>query len=585
MDPQGTAAPFRGFAETLHGVGQTARKLEKADLLTRYFHPLDDDDLRTAATFLTGAAFPAGDPRQLHVGWSALVEVIQELSGKDDAWLHDAYLRHGDLGDVAEEAFAGGRAAPPLEGALTLQRVRGAFETMAAASGKGSRGAKAAALRDLLAAATPLEAKYLVRIITTDLRVGLKAGLLEEAIAAAFAPAGAGGKPSRRALLPLVRQANMLISQIGEVAVLARAGRLAEARLILFRPFHLMLAETIFAPEEAFVPLRGGEEGSARPLLVEDKYDGIRAQVHLADGRLAIYSRTLDDITASFPDLHEDLRALGTRYIIDGEILAWRGERALAFSLLQQRLRRKDPGRLVDQIPVTLMAFDLLHVDGEELLERPLGERRDRMERLAFRGRVRPSLATIAAAPPDLARRFREARDRGNEGLVAKRLDSPYQPGRRGRQWMKLKEELATLDVVVVAAEHGHGRRAAVLSDVTFAVSDGDRLATIGKAYSGLTDREIAEMTRWFQEHTVRDLGRVKVVQPAVVLEVAFDAVMVSDRHDSGFALRFPRIKRWRADKAAAEINTLDDARRIYERQIVRPRADEATPIGAGGGT
>ncbi len=571
---------FRRFAETLDTVGRTPSKLGKAALLAHYFHELGDDDLRTAATYLTGAAFPAGDPRKLTVGWSALVDVIQSLTGKDDAWLHDAYLRYGDLGDVGEEAFAPPRkhpARPPL----TLASVRDAFERIAAASGKGSRGAKTGALSDLLAAATPLEAKYLVRIITTDLRVGLKSGLLEEAIAAAFAPPAEGGKPNRRALLPLVRQANMLISHIGEVAVMARHGRLAEARLQFHRPFRFMLAETIFAPEEAFTPFRG--VGPLGELLVEDKYDGIRAQVHLAGGGLAIYSRTLDDVGGSFPDLHDDLRAIGHQYIIDGEILAWRGEQALAFSLLQQRLRRKDPGRLIEQIPVTLMVFDLLHLDGEELLDRPLRERRQRLEQLHLAGRVRPSLATIAADPADLGRRFREARNRGNEGLVVKRLDSPYHPGRRGRLWMKLKEELATLDVVVVSVEWGHGKRAKVLSDVTFAVRDGDRLATVGKAYSGLTDKEIAEMTGWFLEHTIRDLGRVKVVRPEIVLEVAFDAVMISDRHDSGFALRFPRIKRWRTDKTADEINTLDDVRQIYDRQIVKPQPDEVAPLGAGG--
>jgi len=585
MEP---SSPFRALAEAMEAVAQTSRKLEKVARLAGYFHTLEDEDLRTACTFLTGAAFPAGDARQLSVGWAALVRVLQELTGADDEALHDAYLRHGDLGEVAEELYPARRTAGPSQ-PLTLARVRAAFETIAAAAGKGSRGLKVATLKDLLGVATPLEAKYLVKIITSDLRVGLKTGLLEEAIAAAFAPAGEGRTADRRALLPPVRRANMLISHVGEVAVLARHGRLAEPALALFHPFHFMLAETIFAPEEAFEPLRGEEERQPA-LLVEDKYDGIRAQVHKGDGRIAIFSRTLDDITGSFPELLPGLEGFADRYIIDGEIVAWRGERPIAFALLQQRLRRKQPGRLVEQVPVVLFVFDLLHLDGADLLTAPLRERRARLVGLRFSGPVRSSSATVAEEPEHLAWRFREARDRGNEGLVVKRLDAAYAPGRRGRQWMKLKEELATLDVAVVAAEHGHGRRALVLSDVTFAVRDGDRLATIGKAYSGLTDREIAELTRWFQAHTTEDLGRVKIVQPAIVLEVAFDAVMESDRHDSGFALRFPRIKRWRHDKAAAEINTLDDVRRIYERQIVRPRAEDEAPdkrpqaLGAGGG-
>ncbi len=574
------SAPFRHLAETLAALAETPRKLEKAARLAAYFHTLGDDDLRTASTFLTGAAFPAGDPRQLTVGWAAIVEVLRDLTRADDQALHDAYLHHGDLGEVAEELLARRGESPAQP--LTLARVRAAFETIAAAAGKGSRGIKVEALRRLLADATPPEAKYLVKIITTDMRVGLKAGLLEDAIAAAFAPDG--NQPpgaGRRALLPQVRRANMLISDIGAVAVLARAGRLAEPGLALFHPFHFMLAETIFSPEEAFTPRRGETVG---PLLVEDKYDGIRAQVHKTDGRVAIFSRTLEEITGSFPDLLPGLEALGGTYIIDGEILAWRGERPLAFSLLQQRLRRRDPGPLIQQIPIVLFVFDLLHLDGTDLLTAPLRERRARLEGLSYSGAVRPSLATLAEDAPPLARRFREARDRGNEGLVIKRLDAGYAPGRRGRQWMKLKEELATLDVVIVAAEHGHGRRAGVLSDVTFAVRSGEGLAVIGKAYSGLTDREIAEMTGWFQEHTREDRGRYKVVEQSLVLEVAFDAVMRSDRHDSGFALRFPRIKRWRREKTPAEINTLDDVRRIFTHQIVRSDAgdDAGEPLAAG---
>jgi len=586
------SAPFRRLAETMEAVARTPRKLEKSALLAEYFHTLDDEDLRIAATYLTGAAFPAGDARQLHVGWGALVDVLRDLTRADDDALDDAYLRHGDLGDVAGELFArrNREPAPPL----TLARVRAVFTEIAAAAGKGSRGYKVDRLRALLAAATPLEAKYLVKIITSDLRVGLKEGLLEEAIAAAFAPAG-----GRRALLPQVRRANMLISHVGEVAVLARHGRLAEPALALHHPFHFMLAETIFAPEEAFEGLPGTDgpptllptgTPALRPtgpaaLLVEDKYDGIRAQVHKGEGRTAIFSRTLDNITGSFPELPPALDGLADRYIVDGEIVAWRGERPIAFALLQQRLRRKDPGRLIEEVPVVFFVFDLLHLDGVDLLTAPLAERRARLEALPLGGPVRRSLADVARAPEDLARRFREARARGNEGLVVKRLDAAYAPGRRGRQWMKLKEELATLDVVVVAAEHGHGRRAGVLSDVTFAVRDGGRLATIGKAYSGLTDREIAEMTRWFKEHTREDLGRVKIVEPTLVLEVAFDAVMRSDRHDSGYALRFPRIKRWRRDKPAAEIDTLEEVRRIYARQVVRPAGEGQTLATRGGST
>ncbi len=330
-----------------------------------------------------------------------------------------------------------------------------------------------------------------------------------------------------------------------------------------------MLADTIFAAAEAFEPVRGEDDGSGPPssLLVEDKYDGVRAQVHFDGSRLAIFSRTLDEVTPSFPELAGELRALGGRYIIDGEIVAWRDDRAIPFTQLQQRLRRKDHTEVMAGVPVVLFAFDLLHLDGDDLLDAPLVERQRRLRALRFGSAVQRANSTVATAPDDLEARFREARARGNEGLVIKRPESRYQPGKRGRQWVKWKEELATLDVVVVAAEQGHGKRAAVLSDVTFAVRDGERLAPIGKAYSGLTDTEIASLTEWFRAHTVVDRGRVKVVEPKIVLEVAFDAVTRSPRHPSGYALRFPRIKRIRDDKTPDEVNTLDDVARIFEHQ------------------
>lgn len=574
---------MRRLAELLEAISGTTSKLQKRDRVAAYLQTLTDDELRIACTYLTGAPFPAGDGRALNVGWSALVDALLAVSGASGEALDAGYLRHGDLGAVAAELLAHKTKAALFSAPLTLVAVDAAFTRMAASSGKGSRQVKLDGMRALFAEASPFEAKYLIRIITSDLRVGLKEGLLEEAIARAF------DRPPED-----VRRANMLVSDIGAVAVMARRDTLREASLALFRPFHFMLAETIFAAEEAFAAAgtRANADGE-RPeapdsLFVEEKYDGIRAQVHHDGTRLAIYTRTLDEITASFPELHAGLRALGREYILDGEIVAWKDGRAIPFASLQQRLRRKDPGGLVETVPVVMFAFDLLHLDGEPLLDRPLTQRRRALQALRFGERVQPALSTVATDPAHLETRFREARDRGNEGLVIKRPDSRYQPGRRGRQWVKWKEELATLDVVVVAAEHGHGKRAGVLSDVTFAVRDGDRLATIGKAYSGLTDVEIVDLTAWFRAHTVRDHGRVKIVEPRIVLEVAFDAVTRSARHDSGYALRFPRIKRIRDDKTADEINTVEDVAEIFERQGSSrggssPKLDRP-PVGAAGG-
>jgi DNA ligase-1 len=408
-----------------------------------------------------------------------------------------------------------------------------------------------------------------------DLRIGLQEGQLEDALARA------AGVPVAQ-----VQWANMLIGDIGETALLARHGRLAEARMRLFHPLKFMLASPIQAPEEIRRSIAGA-------FFVEDKYDGIRGQVHKSGERLAIYSRTLDEITHRFPELHAPLLALPGEFILDGEVLAARDGRILPFKDLQARLGRKTvTDDVLAQAPVILVAYDLLYQDGEVLLEVPLAERRARLERLLgepdkmtrWQGdkvTTERSIDPVALSPPHLVTLslltrcddiaeidplFDAARARGNEGLMVKDPASAYKPGRRGKEWLKVKKALATLDVVVTAVERGYGKRRNVLSDYTFAVrasADDPTLLNVGKAYSGLTDAEIADLTTWFEAHTIKDFGRVRLVEPQIVLEVAFDIVQPSARHKSGYALRFPRIVRIRDDKPVAEIDTLEAVRRL----------------------
>jgi DNA ligase 1 len=544
-----TSALFSTLASTLEDVKNIPGTLGKIDRLARYLATLDEADLRQACTFLTGAAFPPGDPRRLQVGWSAIAGVLKEITGASSDELHAVYLAHGDLGETAYALLQRRPPGPGLfPGALTLESVAAAFAAIAAAQGPSSRRAKQAALRATLLDATPLEAKFLVKILTADLRIGFREGLLLPAIARAF------GRPP-----DTVRQAALLLADTGEVAIRAREGTLDRAALAVGTPFRFMLAGSIATLDEAF-------PGEAPPLLVEDKYDGIRVQAHQRDDRLVLYSRTLEDVTSAYPELTAPLRALGRTYILDGEIVAWQGDRPLPFAELQKRLGRLIPGSVAEEVPVVLMVFDLLHLDGQDLLHASLMERRAALQRLPWNSAVRMSGGVIAASPSEAESCYRRAREAGHEGIVLKRRDAPYQPGRRGRLWVKWKPGLASLDVVVVAAEYGHGKRARVLSDYTFAIRAGDQLMTIGKAYSGLTDAEIGRLTAWFLEHTVEDLGRVRLVEPRIVLEVAFDRIMQSDRHTSGYALRFPRILRIREDKRPEEINTLEEVRTLFLR-------------------
>ena len=356
---------------------------------------------------------------------------------------------------------------------------------------------------------------------------------------------------------------------IGETAGAARDGRLSQIRFRLFHPIGFMLASPIEDP---------GEIAEELPLYaVEDKFDGIRAHVHKEGARVALFSRTLDEVTPQFPEVAARLGRSHGVFLLDGEIVAWRqapgqegsGEagRPDSFFKLQRRLGRKSPDpELLAEIPAVFIAFDCLFYDGETLFEKPWKDRRGILEAIALSGGVQISEVSSAATPAELEMLFDAARARGNEGLVLKRRDSLYQAGKRGRAWRKWKKATATLDVVVTAVEQGHGKRAGMLSDYTFAVRDGDRFVNIGKAYSGLSDEEIRTLGNHFRKITIARYGPVRAVAPEVVIEVAFDTIQKSNRHKSGFALRFPRIVRLRPDKKPADANTLQDVQELFER-------------------
>jgi len=302
---------------------------------------------------------------------------------------------------------------------------------------------------------------------------------------------------------------------------------------------------------------------------VEDKFDGIRAHAHKDGPRVALFSRTLDEVTPQFPEIAAALgRGEGT-WLLDGEIVAWRegDRRPDSFFKLQRRLGRKAPEpELLAEIPTAFVAYDCLAAGGRPLFEAPWTERRAALEEIGAAAGIVVSEVAAASTAAELEALFVRARGRGNEGLVLKRRESAYQAGKRGRAWRKWKKALATLDVVVTAVEQGHGKRAGMLSDYTFAVRDGERLVNIGKAYSGLTDEEIRRLGTRFRRETIERYGPVRAVQPTLVIEVSFDSIQKSARHKSGFALRFPRIVRIREDKPVAEITTLDDVRELYAR-------------------
>jgi len=538
------------MAQTAEAIGATTKKLEKAALLGEYFQSLNDADLARAARYFAGHQFPLNDARTTNVGGSIIAESLANATGFSMEELAPLYVRLGDAGDAAYEAMKeSGRdyQLPSITLAETESLITRLSET------KGTRN-KTALLTTLLRQATPLEAKYLIKLLVSDLRIGLREGLVEDAIARVFGQS-----------LAAVSHANMLLGDLGETALRARANDLHEVGMRLFHPLKFMLATP--ATDLADIARTMPDE-----YFVEDKFDGIRAQAHVSGDQVAIYSRTMDEITHRFPELLEPLLKLPGDVVIDGEIVPSRDSEILPFSELQKRLGRKTVSSdLLKSVPVILVAYDLLYANGHVLLNEPLNSRRQLLEEIISQtGTVRVSEAKRFRDVAELDDEFSAARARGNEGLMIKSPGSLYKPGRRGREWLKLKRAIATLDVVVTAVEVGHGKRRNLLSDYTFAVRRSDEdgeLLNIGKAYSGLTDAELEEMTEWFKAHTLQQFahGRVRIVEPKVVLEVTCDRIQASKRHKSGYAMRFPRILRLRHDKSVEEIDTLTTVQKLVE--------------------
>lgn len=548
-EPSASSAdlPGNGFARWASVCAATAEepsRLKKVEKLSEYLRELEEADLVRAARYCAGmTSDPAAGEAPLNTGWALIRRALQEVSGVSDVEYRAISRSQADAGRTAFLVLQ--RAAlSPAE--MPLAEVTQVFDRLRNA---GSQVMRVNLLKACFQRLSAHDGSWLVRLMTSDLRMGSKEGLIEEAVAAAF---------EQKA--DAVREAAMLCGDIGRAALLAKTGRLHEATPRAFVPIKVMLA----SPEETAVDI--WQRMAAVSVWVEDKYDGIRAQVHRVNGRVEIYTRDLKPIGAQFPEVLKAVSALNADVILDGEIIAYAEGKKLTFFDLQKRLGRRDQADLFmpSDISVRYVVFDLLWMNEESLLERSLSERRQALETLPMPEGMALIAVEKAVSAEEIEALFMAARRRGNEGLIIKDAASAYTPGRRGKSWLKLKKAFATLDVVVVKAEQGHGKRAHVLSDYTFAVRDETgALRVIGKAYSGLTDAEIEELTEHFTANTLEQKGRVRSVVPDTVLEIAFDSIQASSRHDSGLSLRFPRIKAIRRDKSPDEIDTLAYARKL----------------------
>lgn len=507
----------------------------------------NDDALMTAARITAGMTLGPSDTRPLGVGWNLLGEVMVAATGWPRWVTWECARRCGELGEAFGLLMKRVPGASQRQG-LPLDEVARLFDALAST---GKREVKRALLDEAFARMTPLETKYLAKAFHSSLRVGAQGGVLEGAIARAFARA-----------LDEVRRAAAIVTDPGAVAVLARDDRLGEARVSIGRPVAFMLATPLETIASVVDPAMH---------IVEDKIDGVRAQVHKIGDTVSIFARGLERVTDAYPEIVEAFQFVRGSIALDGELVAvGEGMRPRPFLALQSRLRRKEPSaQLVEDVPVAFFAYDLLADDEGDHLALSWRERRARLEEWAALSGPRTSFVLNAVRPMgELDPEFDAARARGHEGLVLKRIDAPYDAGRRGQSWIKVKKAFATLDVVITAAQEGTGKRAGTLSDYTFGVWRDGELVNVGKAYSGVTDEEIVTMTRRLEKLTLEKFGGTRVVRPEIVLEVGFDGIQRSTRHKSGYALRFPRIVRIRDDKRADQADTIETVAKLFNSQL-----------------
>jgi DNA ligase 1 len=562
---------FSHFVDTCEKIRATNSKNMKINILSDYLYSLNDDEesLPIAVLFFSGRIFPQGSKFVMNIGYSTVIQVLSEIATLDSNQIQKIYLQHGDMGAISEYAVSKKNMISLFQQQpLTLSSIYVRFKKIADTIGSGSSKDKKNILKGLLIDSSPLEAKYLIKIINGELRIGLTEGLVEIAISKVF-----------RQDLKDLRNAMLVSGDISKVVLLAKRNLLHTTLIEPLTPISYMLADVMFAAEEIINYYQ-------KPLICEFKYDGIRAQMHKSGQQIRLFSRKLSDITNAFPELASaawDTKLLSSKslseiedFILDGEVMAFQNGKPLHFQELQKRIHKKNlTERIMAETPLVYVVFDIMYLNGKSLIKKSIKERKQILSNMSFKEPIVSSIYKLVNSEEDIIAMFEKSRDIGHEGLVLKDPDSHYHPGKRGKYWVKLKKELDTIDAVIVIAEYGHGKRAGVLSDYTFAVRDDEKdnnngvskLRTIGKAYSGLTDEEIHQITKRLKSIMIKDEGIRIMVKPEIVLEVAFDSIQKSNRHNSGFALRFPRIKNIREDKSVSDIDSLQKVKQIYEKQ------------------
>ncbi len=604
---------YSDLVDVYERLDSDSKRLSKTLVVSQLLEKVPEDDIEKITLLLEGRAYPAWDERELGVAKQMMLKAVSAASGLDARRVESEWKRTGDLGEVAENLIKSGRQSTLVSHELTVSKVFENLRKLPEMTGQGSVDRKVQLIAELLTSAKPREARYIVRTVLGTLRVGVGAGVLRDAIAWAFfpkvkglfpeldargymrvlkaesadelknlqkydaveAPDQAAARLLYRHFVDSVQQAYDMANDFGVVASAAKSGGLAGLKamsLKVGKPVKVMLSLKVDSAEEGF-------ERCGTPMQAEFKLDGFRVQLHKQGSKVWIFTRRLEDVTRQFPDIVDSVlkRVHADSCILDAEAVGFdpSAKKYLPFQNVSQRIRRKyNIERMVRELPVEVNVFDVLLLDGRSMVDEPFRMRREAVEQIVrpVQWRILPAKCLVASGVGEVERFFAESKAAGNEGLMFKSLDAPYKPGARVGHMVKFKKTMENLDLVIVKAEWGEGKRSKWLSSYTVACRLGSKLLEIGKVSTGLKEKpeeglSFGEMTKLLRPLIVSGEGKLVAIRPEVVIEVAYEEIQKSPTYESGYALRFPRVVRLREDKGPDDASSLKMVEQYYRGQ------------------